>query len=128
MARKWQKLAAIGQKRIVRRVGLVAEKGHFVVYSGDGRRFVLPLEYLNDDIFRELLRIAEEEFGLPRDGPITLPCDASQLECIVASIRQRNSEDSDKVLVLSKASGRCSSFSYSHQETISRQLRLICSF
>lgn len=128
MVRKWQKLAAIGRKRIAGRVASVAEKGQFVVYSCDGRRFVLPLKYLKEDIFMELLRISEEEFGLPRDGPITLPCAAIHLEIVVSSIRQPNSEDLDKALVLSnKASDRCSSFLSSGQETlISQQLRLIC--
>ncbi|KAK6277878.1 hypothetical protein POUND7_018201, partial [Theobroma cacao] len=28
----------------------------------------------------ELLRLSKEEFGLPRDGPITLPCYAAVLE------------------------------------------------
>ncbi|XP_031285185.1 auxin-responsive protein SAUR68-like [Pistacia vera] len=54
----------------------VAEKGHFVVYTTDQKRFVFPLMYLNNDIFLELLKVSEEEFGLSSDGPITLPCDA----------------------------------------------------
>ncbi|KAJ0077070.1 hypothetical protein Patl1_35789 [Pistacia atlantica] len=53
----------------------VAEKGHFVVYTIDQKRFMFPLMYLNNDIFLELLKVSEEEFGLSSDGPITLSCD-----------------------------------------------------
>ena len=53
---------------------MVADKGHFVVYTTDKRRFVVPLMYLNNEIFRELLKMSEDEFELPNDGPITLPC------------------------------------------------------
>lgn len=51
-----------------------AQKGHFVVYTADQRRFVIPLKYLKNNIIGELFRIAEDEFGLPNSGPITLPC------------------------------------------------------
>ncbi|KAL8196819.1 hypothetical protein R6Q57_024473 [Mikania cordata] len=53
------------------------EKGHFVVYTCDGQRFVLPIGHLKSCIFRELLTMSEEEFGLSSSGPITFPCDAS---------------------------------------------------
>lgn len=66
MARKWQKVAAAGRKRMsLQRMdravdaescstSSVADKGHFVVYSSDRRRFVIPLVYLNTEIFRKL--------------------------------------------------------------------------
>ncbi|KAH7692285.1 Small auxin-up RNA protein [Dioscorea alata] len=57
----------------------VAEKGHFNVYTSEGKCFMVPLAYLDNSIFKELLRISEEEFGLPCDGPITLPCDAASM-------------------------------------------------
>ena len=53
MARKWQKVAAIGRKRISLQrtnrdvdadccsTSSVADKGHFVVYSSDRKRFVM---------------------------------------------------------------------------------------
>ncbi|XP_019052160.1 PREDICTED: auxin-responsive protein SAUR68-like [Nelumbo nucifera] len=79
MARKWQKLAAIGRRRISsprsklqRDVdecsAMVTVKDHFVVYTADQKRFVIPLTYLNNPIFIELLRMSEEVFGLPSDG------------------------------------------------------------
>ncbi|KAL4319041.1 hypothetical protein GQ457_18G018730 [Hibiscus cannabinus] len=80
LAKKWQKLASIRRKRThyqePRRDsetnGLqhitVVDKGHFVVYSVDQKRFVLPLEYLKNSIMMELFNLAEEEFGLPGNG------------------------------------------------------------
>ncbi|CAL9087027.1 unnamed protein product [Musa textilis] len=66
----------------------VARTGHFAAYTRDGRRFLIPIAYLNSSVFKELLRKSEEEFGLPAgDSPITLPCDAAYMEHVVASLR-----------------------------------------
>ncbi|KAF3446871.1 hypothetical protein FNV43_RR12051 [Rhamnella rubrinervis] len=102
-------MAAIGKVRAISlpsRISNVngrvpAHKGHFVVYSADNKRFVVPLTYLKCNIFRELLRMSEEEFGLPRDGPITLPCDAASMEYIVSLVRREVSEDLETALILS---------------------------
>ncbi|KAF2291087.1 hypothetical protein GH714_019800 [Hevea brasiliensis] len=104
LARKWQKLAALGQKRITMprtTNGIVdaescstsypVEKGHFVVYSIDQRRFVLPLEYLNNDVVKELFELAEEEFGLASNSPLILPCDSGFMEYIIDLIRRDSS-------------------------------------
>ncbi|KAJ0963996.1 hypothetical protein J5N97_029118 [Dioscorea zingiberensis] len=91
MARKWQKVSSLKRKISSPRTdecadfsacstSSVAEKGHFFVYTSDGKRFMVPLAYLDNNIFKELLKISEEEFGLPGDGPITLPCDAASME------------------------------------------------
>ncbi|XP_052193874.1 auxin-responsive protein SAUR66-like [Diospyros lotus] len=85
MARKWKRLAAMNRKRII--FPTVTE-GHFVVYTTNQRRFVVPLAYLSNGIFRELLRMAEEEYGLPSYGPITLPCDSVLMEYAVSFIRR----------------------------------------
>lgn len=71
----------------------MAEKGHFVVYSADGKRFVLPLAYLKNKIIRQLFRLAEEEFGLHSNGPLTLPCDANYMECVISLVRSHVSKD-----------------------------------
>ncbi|WOL09732.1 lysine histidine transporter-like 8 [Canna indica] len=72
----------------------VAPKGHFAVYTREGQRFVLPIGYLKSNIFVELLRRSEEEFGLPvGNRPITLPCDAASLEHVVASLKRILSEN-----------------------------------
>lgn len=88
MAKKWQKVAAIGKKRISEG-RFIAEKGHFVVYSSDRKRYVIPLGHLQTGVFRELLKMSEEEFGLPGDGPIMLPCDAVFLELLLALMKER---------------------------------------
>ncbi|RVW48362.1 Auxin-responsive protein SAUR64 [Vitis vinifera] len=116
MARNWQKMAAIRRKRIIfpRTIGEVdadgcststAEKGHFVVYSSDESRFVVPLPYLNSNIFRELFKMSEEEFGLPSNGPITLPCDAVFIEYIISLVQQSIAKDLEKALLTAIATG-----------------------
>ncbi|EYU37898.1 hypothetical protein MIMGU_mgv1a019710mg, partial [Erythranthe guttata] len=52
-------------------------KGHFTVYVGESekKRFVIPLSYLNNPLFQELLCQAEEEFGFYHPmGGLTIPC------------------------------------------------------
>ncbi|OIT20782.1 PREDICTED: auxin-responsive protein SAUR21-like [Nicotiana attenuata] len=52
-------------------------KGHFAVYVGETekKRYVVPIAYLNQASFQELLRKAEEEFGFQHPmGGLTLPC------------------------------------------------------
>ncbi|KAL4201040.1 hypothetical protein AMTRI_Chr02g214170 [Amborella trichopoda] len=68
-ARKWKKHAMRQRVRISlkattsEKVGLVADEGHFIIYTTDRSHFVIPLAYLNQPIFGELLFMAEEEFG-----------------------------------------------------------------
>lgn len=70
-----------------RTAAAVAPKGHFAVYTKEGRRFVVPIAYLKSSIFMELFRWSEEEFGLPAaDRPITLPCDGAFMEQVVAQL------------------------------------------
>ncbi|KAA8546158.1 hypothetical protein F0562_020948 [Nyssa sinensis] len=137
MARKWQNLAAVRRKRLSfprfnRDVNvdscstsMVADKGHFIVYTNDQRRFVIPLVYLNNEIFRELLKMSEEEFGLASDGPITVPCDAFFMEYIVSLIRRGVAKDLEKALLMSVATNRFSSLSSFHQGQTNQQL-LVC--
>ncbi|CAL9021615.1 unnamed protein product, partial [Prunus brigantina] len=52
-------------------------KGYFAVYVGESqkKRFVIPLSYLNQSSFQDLLSQAEEEFGYDHPmGGITIPC------------------------------------------------------
>uniref|UniRef100_A0A0A0K0H6 Auxin-induced SAUR n=1 Tax=Cucumis sativus TaxID=3659 RepID=A0A0A0K0H6_CUCSA len=52
-------------------------KGYFAVYIGEEqkKRFVIPLSYLNQPSFQDLLSQAEEEFGYNHPmGGITIPC------------------------------------------------------
>ncbi|KAA8546157.1 hypothetical protein F0562_020949 [Nyssa sinensis] len=103
------------------------DKGHFVVYTADRRRFVIPLVYLNNDIFRELLKMSEDEYGLPSDGPIRLPCDAVFVEYAISLKQRHAAKDLEKSLVLSVTTGRCLSSSYLQPGQTNQQL-LICSF
>ncbi|KAK2664945.1 hypothetical protein Ddye_003519 [Dipteronia dyeriana] len=80
LARKWQRVASWRRKKISLPVlntsseAPVVDKGHFVVYTADQRRFGLPISYLSNQIFQKLLRMSKDEFGLPSNEPITLPC------------------------------------------------------
>ncbi|XP_076942180.1 auxin-responsive protein SAUR62-like [Bidens hawaiensis] len=74
-------------------------KGHFVVYANDQIRFVMPLHYLNNTVFLELLRISEDEFGLPKNGPITISCDSILMNYLVNVLERDLSDDFQKALL-----------------------------
>ncbi|CAN0845582.1 Auxin-responsive protein SAUR62 [Linum grandiflorum] len=123
MAKKWQRITAAsktgGRIRItlpkLKLIHLIdnngdnsdqdeVKKGHFAVYTAveERKRFVVPLEFLNVTIFIHLLKLSEEQLGLPSDGPITLPCDPSFLEYLIGLVEnQRYSipEDLEKALL-----------------------------
>ncbi|KAL3813977.1 hypothetical protein ACJIZ3_015245 [Penstemon smallii] len=103
MAKKWQKFDSILSSP------REFEKGHFVVYTADHRRFIVPLAYLNDSVMRELLRMSEEEYGLPSDGPIVLPCDSIFMDYVISLISQGRTSDLHKALIESVALTRYSS-------------------
>ncbi|XP_004237454.1 auxin-responsive protein SAUR68-like [Solanum lycopersicum] len=137
MARRWQKFAAGQRKRIsFSRNGSdaddcstssssIAEKGHFVVYTIDQKRFMIPLVYLENEVIRQLLIISEEEFGLSSGGPITLPCDSAFMDYIISLIRKGlTAGDLHKALLLSFPSCYCSTSSLL-QESGNQQL-LVC--
>ncbi|KAJ8629263.1 hypothetical protein MRB53_022586 [Persea americana] len=64
------------------------EKGNFAVYTADGRRFAVPLAYLENPIFIELLKMSEEEFGLSGNAQITLPCDGVFMDYVVSLVQR----------------------------------------
>ncbi|XP_039138165.1 auxin-responsive protein SAUR68-like [Dioscorea cayenensis subsp. rotundata] len=132
MARKLQKVASL--KRMISSpradkhsdfnecsTSSVAEKGHFVVYTSEGKRFMVPLAYLNNNIFKELLKISEEEFGLPSDGPITLPCDAVSMEYVLSMLRRGVSEEVERALLSSifiSCQSTCSTLDLEHTQQL----------
>jgi SAUR family protein len=71
---------------IIKRASLVANrttskvvdmpKGYLAVYVGEKqKRFVIPISYLNQPSFQDLLSQAEEEFGYDHSmGGLTNPC------------------------------------------------------
>ncbi|XP_030523135.1 auxin-responsive protein SAUR68-like [Rhodamnia argentea] len=138
MARKWQKMATIGRRRITfprtnsksssanAKGSSAAQKGRFVVYTTDERRFAIPLSYLSNNIVRELFRVSEEEFGIPRDGPITLPIDALSMEYVISLISRGLVKDQENALLMSLTRGSCSSSSAFDQALESPQI-LVCS-
>ncbi|KAK7264216.1 hypothetical protein RJT34_31821 [Clitoria ternatea] len=52
-------------------------KGYLVVYVGDEmKRFLIPISYLNQPSFQDLLSQAEAEFGYNHPmGGLTIPCE-----------------------------------------------------
>ncbi|KAI3441173.1 uncharacterized protein J3R85_002414, partial [Psidium guajava] len=97
MARKWQNLDATVGKFLA--TPSVADKGHFVVYTTDGQRFMIPLSYLCSDIFQMLFKMSEEEFGLSSDGPIIMPCDAAAMEYMVSLVQQGVAKELEKAVL-----------------------------
>ena len=52
-------------------------KGYSAVYAGEDqkKRYVVPLSYLNEPVFQELLSMAEEEFRYEHPmSRLTIPC------------------------------------------------------
>ncbi|KAJ3692842.1 hypothetical protein LUZ60_011937 [Juncus effusus] len=140
MAKKWQQIAALGRRRItmVHKVSYIdndqcsttqmAEKGNFVIYSIDGKRFVLPLVYLSSRIVERLFKLSEEEFGFTVDGPITLPWDGVFMEYVVDLIKKGVSEEVESAL-LSSILLPCSYVSCSVQKNgLTHKAIEVCSF
>lgn len=105
MAKKWRRLAATTRRKIS--LTKAVNKGSFVVYSSDQRRFVLLIMFLKDEIFIELLKLSEEEFGIPRDGPIILPCDTIFMDYVVLLLEKKAEKELNKALLKSISSGTC---------------------
>ncbi|KAJ9145969.1 hypothetical protein P3X46_028293 [Hevea brasiliensis] len=69
-----------------------APKGHFVVYVGNEmKRFVVPTSFLNYPIFQQLLDKAAEEYGYDHQFGITLPCNESTFNILIASLQGKRS-------------------------------------
>ncbi|KAG5035829.1 hypothetical protein AAZX31_04G187200 [Glycine max] len=63
-----------------------AQKGQFVVYVGEElKRFTLPLSYLKNPIFQQLLKKSAEEYGYSDSRGIVLLCDESTFESFINS-------------------------------------------
>ena len=52
-------------------------KGYFAVYVGENqKRFLIPVSFLNQPLFQDLLGLSEEEFGYSHPtGGLRIPCD-----------------------------------------------------
>ncbi|KAL8543164.1 hypothetical protein ACS0TY_003895 [Phlomoides rotata] len=68
---------SLSSERRLASSGSDVPKGHLAVYIGENekKRFVIPVSYLNNPSFQELLYQAEEEFGFHHPmGGLTIPC------------------------------------------------------
>ncbi|KAF0910689.1 hypothetical protein E2562_004681 [Oryza meyeriana var. granulata] len=108
LAKKWQRMAALGRKRLTMKAKedeecctSVAGKGHCVMYTADGSRFEVPLAYLGTAVFSELLRMSQEEFGFMSNGRIMLPCDAAVMEYAMDLLKRNASVEVEKALLSS---------------------------
>ncbi|KAM0880216.1 hypothetical protein ACQ4PT_033722 [Festuca glaucescens] len=108
LAKKWQRVEALGRKRLAVSAKedegcctSVPTKGHCIMYMADGRRFEVPLVYLSTTLFGELLKMSQEKFGFASHGKITLPCDAAVLEYVMSLLRKNASADVENALLSS---------------------------
>ncbi|CAN1134704.1 Auxin-responsive protein SAUR61 [Linum perenne] len=125
IAKKWQTIAATREKHspnpktitqsnsIKISPKIPTNRGHFVVYTADFKRFVLPLSYLEHAVFRELFQKSEEEFGVPCDGPIMVPCDSVFMENAVWRIQKLSPSSSAEVVKGNKGSFPATTASFS---------------
>ena len=65
-------------------------KGYFAVYVGEKQKqFVIPISYLNQPSFQELLCQAEEEFGYDHPmGGLTIPCTEDAFRHITSCLNE----------------------------------------
>ncbi|CAL9240846.1 unnamed protein product, partial [Arabidopsis halleri] len=89
------------------------KRGYFALYTKEGKRFVLPLDYLNHPMLQVLLEMAEDEFGTTIDGPLKIPCDGSLLDHIIMLVRRSKSHDYGDVEKKSSTSSSCKGASIS---------------
>ena len=107
LAKKWQRMAALGRKRLTAAAKevdkcctSVASKGHYIVYTADGARFEVPLACLGTTVFTELLQMSKEEFGFTGgNGKITLPCDAMVMEYALCLLKRGASTELEKAFL-----------------------------
>ncbi|AES89318.1 putative small auxin-up RNA [Medicago truncatula] len=64
------------------------KKGYVAVYVGEKlARFVVPVSYLNQPSFQDLLSQAEEEFGYDHPmGGLTIPCSEDVFQHITSCL------------------------------------------
>lgn len=135
MTRNLQKVPVIGRRKASsqraadgnRRNTSAANKGTFVIYTLDERRFVLPLSYLSNYIFQELFKMSEEEFGISSRDPIVFPCDSRLMNYIVSLVKLGMSADLENALLNSIIRSSCSISTFDRRGQTSRQL-LLCGY
>ncbi|CAL0329278.1 unnamed protein product [Lupinus luteus] len=68
--------------------GVAVSKGYLAVYVGEKhKRFVIPISYLNQPSFQDLLSQAQEEFGYDHPmGGLTIPCSEDVFQNITSCL------------------------------------------
>ncbi|KAL1361534.1 hypothetical protein AAHE18_03G010800 [Arachis hypogaea] len=71
------------------------KEGHFaVIATVEGpKRFLVPLRCLRNPTFLSLLERAAEEYGFDQLGAITIPCNPSDIETLLAHHQVEKEED-----------------------------------
>lgn len=82
----------LGAKQIMRRESSSSTpRGFMAVYVGENdqkKKYVVPVSYLNQPLFQELLSKSEEEFGFEHPmGGLTIPCHESLFFTVTSQIR-----------------------------------------
>nr|XP_009799453.1 PREDICTED: auxin-induced protein 15A-like [Nicotiana sylvestris] len=66
-------------------------KGHCAIYVGESRkkRFVVPISYLSQPLFQDLLAQAEEEFDFDHPmGGLIIPCNEDVFTDLTSRLRR----------------------------------------
>ena len=93
------RLSAIIRAKQILQLSLSAEshlasnvpRGCLAVYVGEiqKKRFIIPISYLNQPMFQDLLSQAEEEFGYHHPmGGLTIPCKEHIFHDVISSLDQ----------------------------------------
>nr|XP_009770668.1 PREDICTED: auxin-induced protein 15A-like [Nicotiana sylvestris] len=82
---------AIRMPRIIKKSSTAGDvpNGYFAVYVGEKqkKRFVIPLSFLSQPAFQDLLSQAEEEFGFDHPmGGLTIPCSEDMFVDLTSSL------------------------------------------
>ena len=65
-----------------------------MVYTKEGKRFVVPLCYLNHPIFKVPLGMAEE-FGLTGCRPLKVPCEEELMNYILCLLKKNSPHEAE---------------------------------
>ncbi|XP_076900489.1 auxin-responsive protein SAUR32-like [Bidens hawaiensis] len=65
-------------------------KGYLAVkvgeVDGEQQRFVVPVIWFNHPLFKQLLKVAEDEYGFEQPGTIAIPCNVHHFRTVVSRI------------------------------------------
>ncbi|KAK4378224.1 hypothetical protein RND71_000086 [Anisodus tanguticus] len=84
---------AIRMPRIIKKSSTSGDvpKGYFAMYVGEKqmKRYVIPVSFLSQPLFQDLLSQAEEEFGFDHPmGGLTIPCSENVFIALTCHLRK----------------------------------------